>query len=492
MHPPPARRSPLLDLALVVVVAIAAASPASAQQTVTVNVVDFDFVHPTTFEHFDPTITVGDTVRWVFVEGIHTTTSNAGQTESWNSDLQFPPATFDHTFTHAGTFSYTCQVHGALGMQGVVNVQPVPEPSLVLLVATVVGGLILYVRRRAHPSAATVQPGRAAFTALELLVVIAILGMLLGLLLPAVQRVREWANYTVCRNHLKQIALATQNHEATVGYYPGIGVESHQDSALARLLPYLELDPLARTIDLARPIIIPRADRGRLDPAQAAASRAVVSLFLCPSDCQDPLATSYDLAVLAGTNYVANAGTGGETFYDFRHPTDGVFWYGSRLRHADITDGISSTMFFAEALRGTGSDAYLVGAVDPRRHWVSTGCLASPAPDRPGTNPPLTDGMCMSGMLGMTWRGDRNVSWIGGPGHRTVFNTHLMPNDRMLDCGTYGLGWFKASSNHPGGVNMVLGDGSVHFIKNHIDPATWRALSTRGVSEAIPSYCGCH
>ena len=98
----------------------------------------------------------------------------------------------------------------------------------------------------------------------------------------------------------------------------------------------------------------------------------------------------------------------------------------------------------------------------------------------------------MSGMLGMTWRGDRNASWVGGPGHRTVFNTHLKPNDSMVDCASYGLGWFKASSNHTGGVNMVLGDGSVHFIKNHIDLQTWRALSTRGVHEAIPSYCGCH
>jgi plastocyanin/type II secretory pathway pseudopilin PulG len=492
MPTPPARRSYLLDLALAVVAAIAPAAPAAAQQTVDVNIVDFDFVRPGTFDHFDPTITVGDTVRWVFQEGLHTTTSNAGQTESWNSDIQFPPATFSHTFTHSGTFSYSCQLHGALGMQGVVVVQPVPEPSLVLLVAAVVGGLVLAVRRRPHPAAATVPGGRGAFTVLELLVVIAILSLLLGLLFPAVQRVRESANYTVCRNHLKQISLATQNHEATVGYYPGVGVEPHQESVLARLLPYLELDPLARSIDAARPLFIPRGDRGRLDPAQAAASRTVVSLFLCPSDGQDPLATNYDLAVLAGGNYVANAGTGSGTFYDFRHPTDGVFWYGSRLRHADIVDGISSTMFFAEALRGTGNDAYLPGSVDPSRHWVSTGCLSSPDPDRPGTNPPLSDNMCMSGMIGMTWRGDRNVSWVGGPGHRTLFNTHLMPNDRMLDCATYGLGWLKASSNHPGGVNMVLGDGSVHFIKNHIDLATWRALSTRGVSEAIPSYCGCH
>jgi hypothetical protein len=100
--------------------------------------------------------------------------------------------------------------------------------------------------------------------------------------------------------------------------------------------------------------------------------------------------------------------------------------------------------------------------------------------------------MCMTPMLGMYWRGDRNLSWIGGPGHRSVFNTYLMPNDPMPDCGSYGLGWFKASSAHPGGVNMILGDGSVHFIKDHIESDTWRALSTRGDCEVIGSYCGCH
>jgi prepilin-type processing-associated H-X9-DG protein len=73
-----------------------------------------------------------------------------------------------------------------------------------------------------------------------------------------------------------------------------------------------------------------------------------------------------------------------------------------------------------------------------------------------------------------------------------LFNTYYMPNEAMADCGVYGLGRFKASSAHPGGVNMILGDGSVHFIKDHIELATWRALSTRGECEALGSYCGCH
>jgi hypothetical protein len=72
-----------------------------------------------------------------------------------------------------------------------------------------------------------------------------------------------------------------------------------------------------------------------------------------------------------------------------------------------------------------------------------------------------------------------------------VFNAYRRPNDPMFDLSSWGLGWFKASSGHLGGVNMILGDGSVHFVKNDIDLVVWRALSTRG-EEVVGDYCGCH
>jgi plastocyanin/type II secretory pathway pseudopilin PulG len=476
---------------------------AAAQQTVVIDVFDNDFgqLNPAPGQHIDPTIQVGDKVRWVFAQGTHSTTSAAGQSLSWDSGLQSPGApAFEFTFTQVGTFAYYCTLHGfdngggnVVGMTGRVIVQPVPEPPMALFVAAVGCILICGYRQRSRFLVGWAERApRRAFTPIELLVVIAILALLVGLMMPAVQKVRESASYTSCRHNLKQIGLAIHNYEVSNGHYPGVGIEPNQHSVLTQLLPYLELDNLHRSIDPSRPLITPRADRGWLDPTQAEAARTVVRRFLCPAEDRSPLFTDYDYATLAGTSYVANAGTGTGTTYDFRYPTDGVFWYGGRLRHKDITDGLSSTMFVSEALLGTGTDVYSAAAADPRRHWVSTGCLASPAVDRPGTNPPLTDQMCMMPMIGMTWRGDRNVSWIGGPGHRSLLNTYLMPNDQMIDCASYGLGRFKASSNHPGGVNMILGDGSVHFIKNHIDLATWRALSTRGDREAIPSYCGCH
>ena len=317
----------------------------------------------------------------------------------------------------------------------------------------------------------------------------AIIGAFFGLLLPAVQWARESANYITCRNHLRQLGLAIHNYEASHGYFPCLGTQPHQDSVFARVLPFLELDALRQRIAPNQPLFTPDFDWGWLDPSQAAAARTVVPLFLCPSDGQPPVFTGYGGDGLAGTNYMVNTGTGTGTYYDLRYRTDGMFWYGSKLRHTDVTDGLSSTMFLSEALLGSGTNDFEV-PTDPRRQWMTVTCMTALNADRPGTMIPLTDSFCMS-PAGMSWVGDRGASWIGGPGQRSTFNTYLMPNDRMPDCGSGGLGRYKASSGHPGGVNMILGDGSVHFIKDHIEPDTWRALSTRGDCEVLGSYCGC-
>jgi prepilin-type N-terminal cleavage/methylation domain-containing protein len=488
--------SPLSRLVLALAGLAAGPAAANAQTTITIDVFNFDFGNFQTGQPIDPTIQVGDTVRWRFVQGVHTTTSDTGL---WDSGFLGPPSTFSHTFTQVGTFTYHCDLHP--DMTGQVIVTPVPEPPLVLAIVglafALVGGwrargrLGGRLRRLLAPPARRML-ARPGFSLLELVVVLAIMGITIGLLLPAVQRTRESASRTACRNNLRQLGLGLHLHENAYGFFPGVGVEPHQDSALVRLLPFLELENVNLRIVPDRPLFVPVGDYGRLDPAQADAAGTVVRRFLCPSDGGSPVSSAYDFATVAGTNYVFNAGTGTRTYYDFRHPTDGVVWYGSRVRAADVTDGLSSTMFVSEALLGAGFDAYTPAEMDPRRHWVTAGCMTAPAPNHPGTNPPLTDQMCMMPMVMMYWRGDRNISWIGGPGHRTLFNTYLMPNDPMPDCASWGLGRFKAASNHPGGVNMVQGDGSVHFVKDHIDPATWRALSTRGTGEPLGSYCGCH
>src|SRR5262249_23902228 len=185
---------------------------------------------------------------------------------------------------------------------------------------------------------------RTAFSLIELLVVIAIIAVLIGFLLPAVQRVRESAHRVACQNHLKQLGLAVHQYEAAQGFFPGLGKLPHQDSVFARVLPYVELDSLDRLITRNQPLFASYSEGSGLNPIQARAAGTVVGLFVCPSDNMEPLSTAPDGAILAGTNYVANAGTGTGTNYDLRFPTDGLFWYGSKVRHTDVTDGVSTTL----------------------------------------------------------------------------------------------------------------------------------------------------
>jgi plastocyanin len=161
-------RLPQRFLFAALMVGNAVLSPASAigQTTVTVDVVDFDFVNPSTGLHFDPVITVGDTVRWNWVNGVHSTTAALGQADFWDSGTPTtPPFTFDHQFNIGGTFNYYCKVHGfdlgggmVAGMSGFVRVNPVPEPTLLLLTAGVFGTLAFGRRRGSAPLATAPAP----------------------------------------------------------------------------------------------------------------------------------------------------------------------------------------------------------------------------------------------------------------------------------------------------------------------------------------------
>jgi plastocyanin len=149
---------------LMLAVAVLGIGPGTieAQTTVTIDIADFDFVNPTTGAHFDPVINVGDAIHWVWVTFNHSTTSVVGSAEVWDSGVHNPPTTFDHTFTHAGTFSYYCVIHGfdngngtAGGMSGLITVRPVPEPTLILLTAGVAGLGVAGWRRLARRTGGT-------------------------------------------------------------------------------------------------------------------------------------------------------------------------------------------------------------------------------------------------------------------------------------------------------------------------------------------------
>ena len=318
---------------------------------------------------------------------------------------------------------------------------------------------------------------RSAFTLIELLIVIAIVSMLIALLLPAVQAAREASRRSACSNNLKQIALAMHNFESVKGHFPGsglkppaVGQESQWAfSVHAQILPFMEDEALQKIIDFKNPLMTGTGGSQALSPPQAQAAATVVSVFLCPSDGQEPL-FDFNGGRWAGNSYMVNAGSGGPP-YAFTSQLDGIFWYQSKVKLKHITDGTSRTLLLSEAILGSNFNNDGSTPNDRLRQYASFG----------GTGA-ISDSICAGANR---WFGNRGGSWIWGREFLTAFNTRQLPNGNVPDCTRSGSGWLAARSFHPGGVNVVKCDGSITFITNEITPSVWQAASTRQGKELL-------
>jgi prepilin-type N-terminal cleavage/methylation domain-containing protein/prepilin-type processing-associated H-X9-DG protein len=313
-----------------------------------------------------------------------------------------------------------------------------------------------------------VSSRRKAFTLIELLAAIAIIGILVGILLPAVQQVRSAAQRTQCQNNLKQIAMAAHGYHAVHHFFPSAQYAVTGQSAVSRLLPYLELDDVYQTIDL----------RAHYDaPSNEAAVGQIIKLFRCPSDVVESPMPSLGGPI----NYMACKGNGIVWLDDTGPNTgmpvpDGVFTYASQTRLTDIVDGTSNTAFFSERLLADGSNAILSPVSD---------VFFSPAAP---TTPDQAVAIC--GAVNIHDGANQFPLFMGAPwlnGQHT-FQTINPPNGRS--CGFFLVlrAVMPPSSGHPGGVNLSMADGSVRWVSNAIALPVWNALGSINGGEDVGNF----
>lgn len=309
---------------------------------------------------------------------------------------------------------------------------------------------------------------------MELLVVIAVIGILVALLLPAVQMAREASRRASCGNNLHQLVLALHNFESTYKRFPaGRGAPLPAVfSAHAHLLPFMEQSNLRQQIDYnSAPTTFSIAGGVTYSGANnCSAATTVVGALVCPSD---PAAGHVPGLDYAGTSYAACSGSGLIDYGSLRN-ADGVFYSATTTRFADITDGTANTVAFSERLIGPGT---AVSSGERTKLWMLQ------LPGAADTTPSA----CASEASG-TWFGERGGKWILGNYGNTLYNHYYRPNESAAcDCMNeqQQKGLLAARSQHPGGVLTAWCDGHVEFSPAAIDLNLWRAVSTRAGSETM-------
>jgi prepilin-type N-terminal cleavage/methylation domain-containing protein/prepilin-type processing-associated H-X9-DG protein len=298
---------------------------------------------------------------------------------------------------------------------------------------------------------------RGAFTLIELLVVIAIIAILIGLLLPAVQKVREAANRMKCSNQLKQWGLAMHNYHDTNGQLP-IGARNNpRQTWTMHLWAFVEQDNLARQNIITNHFYVPP---GTIGGTLNGLTGAKVKLYYCPSDFGSDLDSPSAYYQRRRGNYVVNWGN---VLYDtapapgsrgpFSH-VNGNRSTPSTTTMANITDGTSNTLLMSETIMAKSKDDN-------------------------------------------DWRGDIQnddgvfkFMTLNTPNSTAadVVNWAILDNDPKTPVSTAGSQHSAARSRHANGVNVALADGSIRFVNNSINSSVWRALGTMEGGEVVGNY----
>jgi prepilin-type N-terminal cleavage/methylation domain-containing protein/prepilin-type processing-associated H-X9-DG protein len=333
------------------------------------------------------------------------------------------------------------------------------------------------------------------FTLVELLVVIAIIGILIALLLPAVQAAREAARRMNCTNNLKQCGLAMHNYHDTYRALPGfMSTNGSSFSPQARLLPYAEQTNLQNLINFSLPLFTGAGPSNKLNEAEAAAAGTRVPMFRCPSDGQNDIWTSADLSyvnsdeALAGNNYMVCLGSGTGTYYDYRAQTDGAFYFGSACNFANYTDGLSNSLLFSETLLGNHQTTSAL--TDSQRQVAEVNGMPGTGnpPGLSALSPMANPNLVASEASCTTWVGLRGAGWISDKPYSSTFVPYMSPNTPVPDFYDMGYGLYAARSMHPGGANVTLADGSVRFISQTINLPTWQALGSIAGGEVVSGF----